>query len=102
MRRWWTQQNAVVERWSLHVVLAATVNLKAFGQSYKHFTSVNYDPMSNFLVRYASRVVMYDRRAVIRLATGLDQMNKIWVQINDALLLRILIGYSVFSTNQNA
>ena len=44
MRRWWTQQNAVVERWSLHVVLAATVNLKALGQSYKHFTSVNYDP----------------------------------------------------------
>ena len=27
--------------------------------------------MGNFLVRYASRVVIYDRRAVIRLATGL-------------------------------
>ena len=26
--------------------------------------------MGNFLVRYASRVVIYDRRAVIRLATG--------------------------------
>ena len=25
--------------------------------------------MGNFLVRYASRVVIYDRRAVIRLAT---------------------------------
>ena len=26
--------------------------------------------MGNFLVRYASRVVIYDRRAVIRLATA--------------------------------
>ena len=28
--------------------------------------------MGNFLVRYASRVVIYDCRAVIRLATGLQ------------------------------
>ena len=28
--------------------------------------------MGNFLVRYASRVVIYDRRAVIRFATGPD------------------------------
>ena len=27
--------------------------------------------MGNFLVRYASRVVIYDRRAVIRLATDI-------------------------------
>ena len=27
--------------------------------------------MGNFLVRYASRVVIHDRRAIIRLATGL-------------------------------
>ena len=33
--------------------------------------------MGNFLVRYASRVVIYDRRAVIRLATGLGLMNPI-------------------------
>ena len=29
--------------------------------------------MGNFLVRYASRVVIYDRRAVIRLATESKQ-----------------------------
>ena len=28
--------------------------------------------MGNFLVRYAPRVVIYDRRAVIRLATEID------------------------------
>ena len=28
--------------------------------------------MGKFLVRYASRVVIYDRRAVIRLATVVD------------------------------
>ena len=27
--------------------------------------------MGNFLVRYASRVVIYDRKVIIRLATGL-------------------------------
>ena len=27
--------------------------------------------MGNFLVRYASRVIIYDRRAIIRLATGI-------------------------------
>ena len=30
--------------------------------------------MGNFLVRYPSRVVIYDRRAVIRLATCLEVM----------------------------
>ena len=30
--------------------------------------------MGNFLVRHASRVVIYDRRAVIRLATGLENV----------------------------
>ena len=30
--------------------------------------------MGNFLVRYAFRVVIYDRRPVIRLATGKSQI----------------------------
>ena len=33
--------------------------------------------MGNFLVRYASRVEIYDRRAVIRLATGSNAL-KSW------------------------
>ena len=43
------------------------------GQSYKHFTIVNYDSRVNmgfFQVRYESRVVHYDLRGFIRLATG--------------------------------
>ena len=31
--------------------------------------------MGNFLVRYGSRVVIYYRRAVVRLATGLEHSN---------------------------
>ena len=31
--------------------------------------------MGNFVVRYASRVIIYGRRAVIRLATGLFSEN---------------------------
>ena len=44
------------------------------GQSYKHFTLVNYDSMvviwGIFPVRYDSRVVIYELKMFIRLATG--------------------------------
>ena len=33
--------------------------------------------MGNFLVRYASRVVIYDRRAVLRLATDVSGSNPV-------------------------
>ena len=48
------------------------------GQSYKHFTLVNYDwgrNMGYFLVRYDSRVVNYNRRGFIRLATDSFRLN---------------------------
>ena len=38
--------------------------------------------MGNFLVSYTSRVVIYDRRTVIRLATGLYSI-KLYSSIND-------------------
>jgi len=41
--------------------------------------------MGNFIVRYASRVVIYDHRAVIRFATGLD------LDLNIELLLQQLL-----------
>ena len=47
---------------------------KTCGQSFKHFTLVNYDSRvkicSNFNVRFDSRVVIYDHKMFIRLATG--------------------------------
>ena len=57
--------------------LKAAQGLEPCGQSYKQFTIVIYESshnMGNFLVRYPSRVVIYDRRAVIRLATCLEVM----------------------------
>ena len=45
------------------------------GQSYQAFTLVNYDSrvvnMGYFQVRYNSRVVIYERKMFIRLATAL-------------------------------
>ena len=56
------------------------------GQTYKHFTLVNYDSMvviwGIFPVRYNSRVVIYDLKMFIRLATG---------SINDNVAFRWLL-----------
>ena len=47
---------------------------KNSGQSYKHFMLVNYDSRVGiwgyFPVRYDSRVVIYEHKMFIRLATG--------------------------------
>ena len=37
--------------------------------------------MGNFQVRYASRVVIYDRRAIIRLATGVIYDRRAFIRL---------------------
>ena len=59
------------------------------GQSFKHFTLINYDSRvviwGYFPVRYESRVVIYERKMFIRLAT--DRKNKYWALIHATLIL---------------
>ena len=43
--------------------------------------------MGNFLVRYASRVVIYDRRAVIRLATDVVIFDEYFDALKFAVML---------------
>ena len=47
------------------------------GQSYKHFTIVIYDPrVVIWSIRYDSKVVIYERKIFIRLATDLANLSE--------------------------